>query len=114
MSTLSKAVNLGELKKVIEIQRVKTEADIMGFQEDVWETISVSRAKIEFDDRLMREVFKDDGVDSTTVKIFTFRYIPITNRDRIIFNGVAHEIYGFNNVGDENRFVKVWAREICQ
>lgn len=114
MGTLGKSISIGELKKVIEIQRVETTTDALGFQEDVWTTIVTTRAKTEFDDRLMRETFKEDGIDSSNVKIFTFRYFQgLSTKDRILFEGQDYEIYGFNDINDEHRFYKVWARTLC-
>lgn len=108
-------IKIGELKKVIEIQEKRTITDSDGFQLQEWVTIAKVRSKTEFDDRLMREVFKDTGTTSTVVKIFIFRYIPnITERHRILFEGKSYEIYGINNLDDENRFLKVWGRTICQ
>lgn len=110
---LSKKINLGELKHVIEVQELKTTVDNMGFHEEAWTTIVETRAKTEFDDRLMKEIFKDDGIDNTVVKIFTLRYFPgLTVKHRIKFNGMTYEVYAFNNIDDENRFYRVWARAI--
>lgn len=110
---LSKKVKLGELKHPIEIQEFKPTTDEMGFPIEEWTTIVKARAKTEFDDRLMREVFKDEGINSTSVKLFTFRYFKgLTEKHRILFNGVPYEVYAFNNVDDENRFYKVWARVV--
>lgn len=115
MATLVTSINLGDLKRVIEIQKLTSTSDSSGFQQETWRTVCTTRAKVEFDDRLMREIFRDDGVDSTVVKIFTFRYFrELSTRHRILIDGVPHEIYGFNNVNNEGRFHKVWAREICQ
>lgn len=111
----SKVINLGDLKLLIEIQRNTITTDSYGFQQEEWTTICKTRAKTEFDDRLMKEIFKDDGIDTTIVKIFTFRYFRgLTVKDRILFNGQTYEIYGINNINDENRFYKVWARAIWQ
>lgn len=115
MATLTSMINLGDLKKVIEIQRMESGTDEMGFQDEVWTTICTTRCKTEFDDRLMREIFRDEGIDSTTVKIFTFRYFKgLSTKDRIVFDGNVYEIYGFNNINDENRFIKVWGKMVCQ
>lgn len=112
---MSVNVNIGDLKSVIEIQEKKTIVDSAGFQTEEWVTIAKTRAKTEFDDRLMREVFLDDGITTTIVKIFTFRYFPnLTEQHRIFFKGKAFEIYGINNLDDTNRFLKVWGRNICQ
>lgn len=108
-------INLGELKTPIEIQRIKQTTDDMGFMVEEYQTICKTRAKVEFDDRLMREVFRNDGADSTTVKIFTFRYFPgLTVRDRILLDGVSYNIYGLYNINEANRFYKVWGRAIWE
>lgn len=115
MATLSSSVNLGDLKKVMEIQRVESVADSMGFQKDTWTTICRTRCKTEFDDRLMREVMRDGGIEATFTKIFTFRYVKgLTTKDVILFEGEHYEIYGINDINDEHRFLKVWGRKICQ
>lgn len=109
------SVNAGDLRQVIEIQRLQSVADDCGYQIEEWITIAQVRAKTEFDDRLMREIVRDGGSDCTTVKIFTFRYInDLDMKDRIIFNGVAYKIYGINNINDEQRYLKVWARALWQ
>lgn len=80
-----------------------------------WVTYSKTRAKIEFDDRLMRENFKNDGIDTTVVRIFVFRFQEgISVTDRILYNGEPYELYGINNMNEENRFIKVWGRMVCQ
>jgi hypothetical protein len=38
----------------------------------------------------------------------------VTIKDRILFKGNVYEIYGFNNINEENRFLKIWARAIEQ
>lgn len=63
----------------------------------------------------MRENFKNEGIDTTIVKIFTFRFQrDISVADRIFYNGESYELYGINNINEENRFTKVWGRKICQ
>lgn len=111
---LSKVINLGDLKQQLEIQRVTKVVDEYGFAKEEVVTIAKVRCKVEFDDRLMREFFKNDGVDTTQTKIFVIRYIPDLNvTDKILFKNSQYEIYGFNNVNEDNRFLKIWARTIC-
>lgn len=106
-------MNVGDLKHLCEVQRLTTTTDELGFHVEEWKTIAKPRCKIEFDDRLMREIFKDDGINTTTVKIFTFRYFDgLTTKDRIFYRNKSYEIYGFNNVNEESKFYKVWARGI--
>lgn len=96
-----------------EVQVLKTVADDMGFQTEQLVTIAKVRCNIEFDDRLMREVFKDDGVNATFVKIFTFRYFEgLTTKHRMLYKGISYEIYGFNNIGEQGRYLKVWAKSV--
>ena len=110
---LGSVINVGDLKQVLEIQRVESIEDSSGFIEEKMTTIAKARCKVEFDDRLMREVFKDDGIDTSSVKIFTIRYVPnINQKDEILFKGESYQIYGINNVNEENRFLKIWARAI--
>lgn len=98
------------------MQRLTTQTDQQGFQIEKWKTYSKTRAKVDFDDRLMREVFADRGTETTVVRIFTFRYQQDISEktDRILYNGKPYEIYGINNINEENRFLKVWGRQICQ
>lgn len=108
-------VAVGSLNQVIELQRLTTISDEFGFQQEEWVTYAKPRARTEFDDRLMRENFKNEGIDTTAVKIFTFRFVPgVTEKDRILFKGESYELYGINNMDDANRFIKVWGRKICQ
>lgn len=106
-------VSIGDLKHVLEIQRVIEDKDESGFPIETLKTIAKVRCKVEFDDRLMREIFKDDGIDTVSVKIFTIRYFEgLTIKDKILYKGKNYEIYGFNNLNEECRFYKVWARSI--
>ena len=115
MSISSSIINVGELKQLLELQRMEVTTDSSGFMEEELVTFAKCRCKVEFDDRLMREVFKDDGIDTTIVRIFTIRYVPnVTIKDKILFKGNVYEIYGFNNINEENRFLKIWARAIEQ
>lgn len=104
-------VSIGTLKHMAELQRLTSTTDEMGFPKEDWVTFAKVRCSVDFDDRLMKEIFKDDGIDTTSVKIFTFRYFEgLTIKDRVLYRGKNYEIYGFNNVNEENRFYKVWAR----
>lgn len=64
----------------------------------------------------MRETYSNEGIDSSVVRLFTFRYQEgISERtDRILYNGKTYELYGINNINEENRFIKVWGRHFCQ
>lgn len=114
MSIAPKAkINIGDLKHICEIQRLVTTTDDFGFQSEEWTTIANPRCKVDFDDRLMREIFKDDGINTTSVPIFTFRYFEgLTTKDRVLYKNRAYEIYGFNNINEESKFYKVWARGV--
>ena len=116
-------ISIGTFKHMAELQRLmptKDETDESGFPTDEsgfhkenWVTFAKLRCNVEFDDRLMREIFKDDGIDTVSVKIFTFRYFEgLSIKDRILYKGQSYEIYGFNNLNEENRFYKVWARSV--
>lgn len=106
-------MNVGELKHQCEVQRLTTTTDENGFQVQQWTTVAKPRCKIEFDDRLIREIFKDDGITTTSVKIFTFRYFEgLLFTDRIFYKGKGYEIYGLNNVNEKGNYYKVWARAI--
>ena len=108
-------VSIGQLKNKIQIKRLVQGVDEMGFPVENWETIKSPKCKIEFDDRLMREVFRDNGADSTTVRIFTFRYFSgLTEKDVIFYKNKKYEIYGIDNLNQEDRFLKVWGKKICQ
>ena len=108
------SVKVGELRHVVEVQRFETVMDEHGFATENWTTITTTRAKIEFDDRLMREIFRDEGNNSSNVKIFTFRYFEgLTTKDRIFSKGVPYSIYGIDDVDNLGRYYKVWGRTIC-
>lgn len=107
-------INIGELKKVVEILEVVTTTDDSGFQVEDYEVLLKTRAKMEFDDRLIREVFREEGVDSTVVKIFTIRYIPNLSTKHIIrYNNTLYEIYAINNLDEENRYLRIWGKTVC-
>jgi SPP1 family predicted phage head-tail adaptor len=106
-------VNIGDLRVPIEIQRFEHKVDDYGFNQNVWTTIATPRAKVEFDDRLIRQVLRDDGVDATTASLFTIRYNPdITTKDRIIYNNEEYEIYAKQDMGARGRFLMIWGRKI--
>ena len=105
-------MNIGEFKTPIEIKRFTSAVDEHGFNNEKWEVIATPRAKLEFDDRLMREVFRDDMVNSTIVKIFNIRKprgYNLTVKDIIVYEGTTYEIYGIN---DLSSFYRIWARAI--
>ena len=114
MSIAPKAkINIGELKHMCEVQRLVTSTDEYGFQSEELTTIARPRCKVDFDDRLVREIFKDDGISTVSVPIFTFRYFyGLTAKDKILYKGKSYEIYGINNVNEESKFYKVWARGV--
>lgn len=115
MAVLSSKINIGELRVPIEIQRFVAGTDDYGFVLEEWTTIAKCRCKVEYDDRLAREVFREGAVEATVAKIFTFRYVKgLTAKDRIILKGDVYEIYGINEVDESRRFLKVWARKIWQ
>lgn len=107
------SVKVGDLRTPIELQRFEYGIDDYGFQQLKWTTYAKPRAKVEFDDRLIRQRVKDDGIDVTSVKVFTIRYIPkISPKDRIIYRDDVYEIYATQNLGERDRFVRVWGRII--
>ena len=113
--SLSTQVKLGELKKVAKLQRIVTTTDNLGFIKETKEDIATVRCKVEFDDRLIREIAKDGGVSTSIVKIFTFRFVKgITIKDFILYDGDLYELYGIKDIDDEGRFLKVWGKMICQ
>lgn len=108
-----KPVAIGDLRLPISIQRFEHNIDEYGFNQPIWTTIANTRAKVEFDDRLIRQVLRDDGVDTTTVTLFTIRYIPnLTTKDRIIFKDEEYEIYAKQDLGARERFLLIWGRKI--
>lgn len=111
-------VDLGKLKNPIEIQSLEVTADEYGFQTEEWTTILRTRAMVEFDKsyKLNKEVWGSEGVETFTTRIFTFRSHPrisINTRQRILFKGVAYQIYIVNDMDEEGRFIQVWANTIC-
>ena len=98
MAITSVIVSVGELNTPIEIQRFNYGTDEYGIQQLEWITIASPRCKVDFDDRLIRQILRDDGVDTTSVKLFTMRYIPnITTKDRIFYKDtVFFGTYGVN------------------
>lgn len=114
MSVAPKAkVNIGDFKHMCEIQRVGIITDEFGFQSEQLVTIAKPRCKVDFDDRLMKEIFKDDGIDTASVKIFTFRYFEgLSIKDKVLYKNKIYEIYGLNNIDEEGKFYKIWARAV--
>lgn len=106
-------VAIGDLKHICEVQRLISTTDEFGFQSETWSTYAKVRCKVDFDDRLVREIFKDDGINTVNVPIFTFRYFNgLTTKHRIRYKNNNYEIYGINNINEESRFYKVWARGV--
>lgn len=106
-------MHAGEFKIPIKIKRFKTVVDEFGFSSEEWVTIGQPRAKVEFDERLAREVFRDDMVNTTIAKIFNIRKprgYTVTIKDCITYEGNRYEIYGINDVGSS--VIKIWARAI--
>lgn len=113
MAVQNVIVKVGDLNTPIEIQRFEHQNDDYGFTTPVWTTIAKPRCRVDFDDRLIRQILRDDGVDATTVKLFTMRYIPnITTKDRIFYKNTAYEIYSVQNINDRDRFMRLWGREL--
>ena len=113
MAIVNVNVDVGQLNTPIEIQRFEHKIDEYGFNQSVWTTYARPRCKVDFDDRLIRQILRDDGVDTTIAKLFTMRYIPnVTTKDRIIYKGKEFEIYSVQNIGEQNRFIRLWGREI--
>lgn len=111
MAIVKTTVNIGDLKTPVEIQRFTNNTDEHGFSDLIWSTIATPRCKVDFDDRLIRQILRDDGVDSTIVKVFTMRYIPnITTKDRVFYKNTPYEIYSIQNLNEENRFMVVLGR----
>lgn len=113
MAIVNVSVQVGQLNTPIELQRYEYKIDEYGFNKSVWTTYARPRCKVDFDDRLIRQILRDDGVDTTVVKLFTMRYIPnVTTKDRIVYNGKEFEIYSIQNIQEQNRFMRLWGREI--
>lgn len=106
-------VAIGELNQVAEIQRFTHKHDEQGFPVEEWTTIAKIRCKVEFDDRLIRQVIKEHGVNATMAQLFIFRYIPgLTVQDRVFYRGKFYEIYAIENLEERDRFLRVWGRAI--
>lgn len=106
-------INIGDFKHQVELQRLSDSTDEMGFHKEEWSTIAKLRCKIDFDDRLIRETFKDDGIDTVSVKIITIRYFNgLTIKDRLVYKGDVYEIYSIYNINEEDRFLRIWARGV--
>lgn len=113
MAIVNVSVQVGQLNTPIELQRFEHEVDEYGFNKSIWTTYARPRCKVDFDDRLIRQILRDDGVDTTLVKLFTMRYIPnVTTKDRIVYKGKEFEIYSIQNIHEQNRFMRLWGREI--
>lgn len=113
MAVVNVIVGVGQLNTPIEIQRFEHKIDEYGFNIPVWTTIATPRCVVEFDDRLIRQILRDDGVDTTTVKLFTMRHIrDITTKDRIYYKGKSYEIYSIQNLNEKDKFMRLWGREI--
>ena len=113
MAVQNITVRVGDLNTPIEIQRFEHHTDEYGFTDPIWKTIAKPRCRVDFDDRLIRQILRDDGVDATTVKLFTMRYIPnITTKDRIFYKNTPYEIYSVQNINDKDRFMRLWGREL--
>lgn len=113
MAVQNIVVSVGQLNTPIEIQRFEHATDEYGFSTPIWKTIAKPRCRVDFDDRLIRQRLQDDGINSTTVKLFTMRYIPnITTKDRIFYKNTAYEIYSVQNLNENNRFMRLWGREL--
>ncbi|MEG0908771.1 MAG: head-tail adaptor protein [Bacilli bacterium] len=106
-------VAIGELNQIAEIQRFTHKHDEQGFPTEIWDTIAKVRCKVDFDDRLIRQVIKEHGVNATMAQLFIFRYVPgITVQDRVVYKDKCYEIYAVENLEERNRFLKVWGRAI--
>ena len=113
MAIVNVSVQVGQLNTPIELQRYEYKIDEYGFNKSVWTTYARPRCKVDFDDRLIRQILRDDGGHTTVVKLFTMRYIPnVTTKDRIVYNGKEFEIYSIQNIQEQNRFMRLWGREI--
>lgn len=107
---------VGQLKNIIQVQKMTSSTDSMGFLQEHWETVATERARVEFDDRQIREIFRSEGISSTIGRTFMFRYpkhYTITVKDRIVFKDETYEIYGHCDINDNGRYIKVWGRNIC-
>ena len=105
----------GELRVPVEIQRFEHGVDEQGFPMETWTTILKPRCKIEFDNRLIRQVIKQHGVNATTAQIFVFRKprgVEITVQDKILYKGIFYEIYAIENINECDRYLRVWGRAI--
>ena len=113
MAIANVVTKVGDLNTPIEIQRFTHKNDEYGFTIHEWNTIAKPRCRVDFDDRLIRQILRDDGVDTSIVKLFTMRYIPnITTRDRIFYKNTPYEIYSIQNINDKDRFMRLWGREL--
>lgn len=105
-------MNIGEFKTPITIESFTTTTDEQGFNTENWVVIARPRAKVEFDERSVREVLSYDMVNSTVAKIFSFRKykgLNVTVKDSIVCDNVRYEIYGINDLGT---VYKVWAKTV--
>ncbi|CCB65398.1 head-tail adaptor protein [Hyphomicrobium sp. MC1] len=91
-------VQAGKLDHVLEIQRVTTTVSDVGQPVDDWATIATVRAerlRASFDERQ-----KDWGDSSQATVTWCIRWIDdLRLGDRILLNGIPHDIKGIEPVG---------------
>ena len=81
----------GKLRYTIEIQNATTTVDAFGTPTNAWATLATIRAEVV--QQSTTEFLRNRGASDEETVIFRTRYVEgIGNAERILFDGVAHNI----------------------
>lgn len=104
----------GKMRFRVDLQRVTQTIDSVGQPQEVWNTIATVWAHIETVNPIGagREFAKADALGADIQTCVIMRYVvPITPKDKILYNGRELEIVSVVNTDERNRILTAYCRE---
>ena len=104
----------GKMRFRVDLQRVTQTIDSVGQPQEVWNTLATVWAHIETVNPIGagREFIKADALGADIQTCVVMRYVvPITPKDKIMFNGRELEIVSVVNTDERNRILTAYCRE---
>ena len=91
-------IRAGKLDRTITIERQTTTLDANRAPVSTWTPIATVRAELV--ETATEEIIMAHGADAPTATVFRLRYIEgVTVADRVIFEGVVHDLKGATEIG---------------
>jgi SPP1 family predicted phage head-tail adaptor len=90
----------GSLRHIITVERATSTVDAFGTPTTAWATHATLRAEVK--QQTTEEFIRSQGAVDERIVIFSTRFVPgLTNADRVMWQGKAHNIREIGVIGHD-------------